>query len=233
MGSGSMLSAAVVALVAVNLLNNWLVPRAYVLTCVATAGLLLLLARRDGSSWSDLGLGSRSLSPGLRWSAALAALALAGVAVATTLPAARPAFADARATGLSGAAMLWHALVRVPLGTALLEEVAFRGVLYAMLTQRYGTWAAFAGSSLLFGLWHVLPSLGLRKANAAVASLVGPGPSGTVVAVLAAVVGTALAGVALCELRRRSGSLLPPFALHWSFNSLGLVFAWLMAGGRG
>jgi membrane protease YdiL (CAAX protease family) len=223
-----MLPAVVAILVAVNLLNNLLVPRAYVLTCVAATGLLLSVARRDGLSWSEIGLDRASLRSGLRWSAALLAVVLLGVAVAAALPVTRPAFVDARAAGLSGTAVLVRTLVRIPLGTALLEEVAFRGVLYAMLARRHGVRAAVLGSSLLFGLWHVLPSLGLRDGNAAVGSLFGTGPEAAVAA--AAVAGTAAAGLVFCEVRRRSGGLLAPFALHWALNSVTLAAAWVLGG---
>jgi uncharacterized protein len=199
-------------------------------TCVATAALLVLLARRDGCSWSGLGLGRESLGPGLRWAGALVAAVLLGYLVAAALPLTRQAFADTRATSLSGAALLSHLLVRIPLGTALLEEVAFRGVVYAMVERRRGVRAAVVGSSLLFGLWHVLPSLGLRRANAAVADVFGSGTAGAVVAAVAA---TTLAGVVFCELRRRSGGLLAPFALHWALNALGLLVAWLAFAGTG
>jgi uncharacterized protein len=113
--------------------------------------------------------------------------------------------------------------------------VAFRGVVYAMVERRRGLRAATAASSLLFGLWHVLPSLGLRHANAAVAGALGVGTAGAAVAVAvaAATAGTALAGVAFCELRRRSGGLVAPFALHWALNALGLLVAWLAFAGTG
>jgi CAAX protease family protein len=199
-------------------------------TCVAAAALLVALARRDGCSWTALGLGRESLGPGLRWAGALVAGVLLGYLVAVALPPTRQAFADTRATSLSGAALLWHLLVRIPLGTALLEEVAFRGVVYAMVERWRGVRAAVVGSSLLFGLWHVLPSLGLRRANAAVADVLGSGPAGAVVAAVAA---TTLAGVVFCELRRRSGGLLAPFALHWALNALGLLVAWLAFAGTG
>jgi uncharacterized protein len=199
-------------------------------TCVAAAALLMALARRDGCSWTALGLGRESLGPGLRWAGALVAAVLLGYLVAVALPPTRQAFADTRATSLSGAALLWHLLVRISLGTALLEEVAFRGVVYAMVERRRGVRAAVVGSSLLFGLWHVLPSLGLRRANAAVADVLGSGPAGAVVAAVAA---TTLAGVVFCELRRRSGGLLAPFALHWALNALGLLVAWLAFAGTG
>jgi uncharacterized protein len=228
-----MLPAVVAILVAVNLLNNRLLPRAYVLTCLLGAGLLLLVARADGCSWADLGLGRGSYGPGLRWSAVLVVAVLLGYLVAAALPVTHLAFVDARVTRLPAAAVPWHVLVRIPLGTVLLEEVAFRGVLYAMLARRYGVVAAVAGSSLLFGLWHVLPSLGLARANAAVSRLVGAGAAGTVTTTVGAVLGSAIAGVALCELRRRSGSLLAPCALHWALNGLGLAVARVLAAGRG
>jgi uncharacterized protein len=226
---GWTLSAVVAVLVAVNLLNNRLLPGAYLPTCLAATALLLAVARRDGCSWSELGLGATTVRTGLRWSAVLVGLVLVGLAVAAALPVARPAFVDDRAAGLSGTVMLGRALVRIPLGTALLEEVAFRGVLVAMLARRHGVRAAVVVSSLLFGLWHVLPSLGLRDGNAAVGSLFGSGSWGAALAVVAAVAGTAAAGVVFCELRRRSGSLLAPFALHWSLNGGGLVVAWALS----
>jgi membrane protease YdiL (CAAX protease family) len=50
-----------------------------------------------------------------------------------------------------------------------------------------------------------------------------------VAAVLAAVVGTGAAGVVFCELRRRSGSLLAPLALHGSLNSVSLAVSWALS----
>jgi uncharacterized protein len=47
------------------------------------------------------------------------------------------------------------------------------------------------------------------------------------------VAATTLAGVVFCELRRRSGGLLAPFALHWAVNALGLLVAWLAFAGTG
>jgi uncharacterized protein len=224
------LPAVVVLLGAANLLNNQLAPQAYVATCGATAGAALLLARLDGCSWSELGFGSAR--PGLRWGLAAAAVALPCYAVAAALPTTRPAFLDSRAAGLSGAEVLVRSLVRIPLGTALLEEVGFRGVLYAMLARRRGVRAGVLASSLAFGLWHVLPSMGLYRDNAAVHDLAGSGRFGGAAAVAGAVAVTTLAGVAFCELRRRSGSLLAPFLLHWALNAGGLVLAWNLTAAR-
>ena len=82
-----------------------------------------------------------------------------------------------------------------------------------------------AVSSALFGLWHVLPSLGLAGDNEAIGSTVGKGSAGQAVSVLGTVAFTGLAGVVFCELRRRSGSLLAPAGLHWATNGLGVLAA--------
>jgi len=43
--------------------------------------------------------------------------------------------------------------------------------------------------------------------------------------VLLAVIATATAGLVFTWLRRRSGSLIAPIALHWSLNGLGALAA--------
>ncbi|CAM5737223.1 hypothetical protein STAFG_8233 [Streptomyces afghaniensis 772] len=219
-------------LVAANLLNNWLAPGAYVPTCVAAAAALLLIARWDGLTRADLGLDTVAMYQGLRWSAVLVGAVLAVFLVGLALPVTREAFEDERAAGLTVGELLWRVLVRVPVGTVLLEEIAFRGVLWAMVRRRRGTAWATAVSSVLFGLWHVLPSRGLSRANAA-AGVLGTGPAGTALSVAAAVVATTVAGAGLCELRRRSGSLLAPAALHWALNGFGYVMAWAVPRWRG
>ena len=84
---------------------------------------------------------------------------------------------------------------------------------------------AVAWSSALFGLWHVLPSGGLAGYNPVVADLLD-GPAGRLAVTAAAVAATALAGVVLCWLRLRAGSLLAPVMLHVATNSLAYAAAW-------
>lgn len=54
--------------------------------------------------------------------------------------------------------LLYRTAVRIPLGTALWEEIAFRGVLYGLWNRAHGSAAALVGSSVVFGLWHVAPT---------------------------------------------------------------------------
>ncbi|WP_151475915.1 CPBP family intramembrane glutamic endopeptidase [Streptomyces albicerus] len=218
----------VVVLTVANLLNNWLVrgPYAYVVTCVTATAVLLLIARWDGLTPADLGLGAAGVRRGLRWAPVLAGAVLVVFLLVLAVPAGREAFRDARAMDLSTAQLLWRVLVRVPLGTVLLEETAFRGVLWAMIRRRHGTAWATAVSSLLFGLWHLLPSRGLGRSNTAVATAFGSGSADVAPTVAVAVVAMVAAGAVLCELRRRSDSLLAPAALHWSINGFGYALAW-------
>jgi uncharacterized protein len=220
--------AVAVVLTGANLLNNQLAPGWYLVTCPVTAAVLVALGRADGCTWAELGLDRDTLRPGLGWAAALTGATAAGYTMAAAWPVTRPALADARMAGVSGRGTLWQALVRIPLGTVLLEETAFRSVLPAMLARRYGPGTTTAVSSLTFGLWHILPSRGLRQDNQVAGRAFPDGRDGAVLAGAAAVAGTAAAGVVLGALRRRGG-LLAPVALHWALNGLGAGFAWAVA----
>jgi uncharacterized protein len=218
-------------LVVANVLNNELLPEAYVFTCVVTALALVGVARAAGCTWTDLGLNRESLGPGLRWSAVITMAILAGYVAVAAIPGLRDVLADRRVTDLALSAVLVKALIWVPFGTVLLEETAFRGVLYGMARRRYGTAIATAASSLVFGFWHVLPARRIGTVNPVFASVFGTSAGGRAVAYALALAGTALAGVVLCELRRRSGSLLPPMAAHWAINGFGYLAAYAVAGG--
>jgi membrane protease YdiL (CAAX protease family) len=98
-------------------------------------------------------------------------------------------------------------------------------VLWGLIRRGRGTLTATVVSSVLFGLWHVLPSLGLAADNQAIGSAVGQGTSGQAISVLGTVLFTGLSGVVFCELRRRSGSLLASVGLHWATNGLGVLAA--------
>jgi membrane protease YdiL (CAAX protease family) len=191
---------------------------AYVpLNLVATAG-VLAAARRRGLSAADLGLERRRLRPGIRLGGAVAAVVAGALAVAVAVPALRPLLDDARVRDLAGGAVVYQALVRIPIGTVLLEEVAFRGVLFGALARDHGPLRAALGSSAVFGLWHIRPTLGLLDAN----DVVG-GSAARAGVVALAVLGTGLGGLFFCALRTRSGSTVAPIVAHTATNSLGLI----------
>jgi uncharacterized protein len=209
---------------AVNLAGRYGPPHTGLVAGPLVALGLVLLGRRAGLSWYDLGLSRRTVLPGLKYALGAVLAVVVVYAFGAALPVTRPAFHDVRYHLHLGAALL-AAFIVVPLGTVLLEEVAFRGVLLGLINRHRGAAWASVTSSVLFGLWHIVPSLQLGRANQAVAGALGADAVGRVVTVLAAVGFTALAGLLLCELRRRSGSLLAAAALHWATNGLGLLLA--------
>ena len=186
---------------------------------VATAA-LLAGARASGLTWTELGLAPDLAPSGALRGAAFAAPVAAGYAAAVALPVVRPVLRDARVADLSAAAVAAEALVRIPVGTVLWEEVAFRGVLRSALRRLLPARAATAVGAALFGLWHVRPTL-----DAVTANDVPSGTGGRAEAVLLVCLGTAATGILFDRLRGASGSLLAPVLLHLAANSLGLLAA--------
>lgn len=224
-------SARTVALAAALVLvlgawNNVLVtrlpgyPGSYVAANLTAAGVLVAAARASGLSWAELGLARDRLLSGARWGGACAGLVAAGYLSALAVPVVRPLLTDERVAGLGGDELASQVLLRIPLGTVLWEEVAFRGVLLAALARVLSPRAAIAGSAAVFGLWHVRPTLSALAIND-----LTTGPLLTGLAVLLACLATALAGLVLTWLRLRSGSLLAPALLHLATNSLGALAA--------
>jgi membrane protease YdiL (CAAX protease family) len=216
---------ALAVLVLANVLNNRLAPRWYPLTALGTTAVLLALYRWSGAPWGDAGLG-RDFFGGAVWGLLLIALVALVFLVGALLPATRAVFRDRRVRGAHGAEVAYQVLVRIPLGTVLLEEVAFRGVLYGLVRHGYGVPWATVVSCALFGLWHVLPATALTRNNP-VAGRVFDRRRWLLVPVT--VLATGLAGAVLCEAQRRSGSLLTPMALHWAVNGLGYLTAYLVS----
>jgi membrane protease YdiL (CAAX protease family) len=207
------------ALVAYNNFRPELGPLSYVgvnsLVGIALGGLALGPLR---SNARDLGLAGNRPRVVLTAGAAAAAVVIPLFALAASDSTAR-FVADERAAGLDGAQIAFQALIRIPIGTALFEEFAFRGVLLGLFSRRGRAFGVVA-SSVAFGLWHIRPTMDIIEANIADASAAA---SASLVA--AAVVTTGLAGAALCWLRRRGGGVAAPWAFHAVMNSLALVAA--------
>jgi uncharacterized protein len=219
-------AVVVVVLALTNLVAHFTTPWANVAVVPAAAVGLLLLVRARGLDWSDLGLGREHWKSGAGYAAAAVIVVAAVVAAGVLLPWTRPMFLNDHYATLSGA--LLASLIIIPLQTVLPEELAFRGVLHGALDRAWGWRGVAAAGSLLFGLWHIATSLGLTAGNAGFTRVLGGGVFGMVAGVVGAVVATAAAGFVFAWLRRRSGSLLAPIALHWALNGMGAVAAALV-----
>jgi uncharacterized protein len=193
--------------------------RRYARLGLCATGAALASAAAGGLTAADLGFGHWRPGRAGGW---LAAGIGAGWLVTAVLPATRPVLDDKRITSLDRRAVAYQALVRIPVGTVLWEETAFRGVLQAGLRRVLPEAAAILVTGGVFGVWHVRPTLGALRANGlavdrkqAVARVTG---------VCVAMTG---AGVLLSWLRARSGSLAGPVLVHLASNSGAVLAAWL------
>jgi membrane protease YdiL (CAAX protease family) len=218
-------AVAIVVLVLV-VINVWVHvgPRAaHSFTGPLAAGLLLLVGRSAGLSWDELGLGREAVARGLWWGAMSAGLIAAVYAIGVAVPTTRRFFRDTRYRIGPGSA-LFTAFVTIPLGTVVFEEVAFRSVLWGLLEVDHGAMVATVSSSLVFGIWHVLPALDLARTNTVLSGNVRERRA-VGLTVLGTVVFTSLAGLVFALLRWHTGSLLAPVVLHWAANGFGVLAA--------
>jgi membrane protease YdiL (CAAX protease family) len=224
-----------VAVVAVLALHNVAVHR--LLTAPADAALnlatavgLASFARRVGCSAGDLGIRPADAASGLRMGVAVAAVAGGAVAFGAAVPGTRPFSDNRRIRDASRREAGYHLAVRIPLATALAEELLFRGALLALLRRERSLAAAVVWTSLMFGAWHVLPTLNDYEDNPA-SVLVGDPGRGRRLAVLATTASTAAAGSAFAWLRLRSRSLVAPVLAHAALNaSAYLAGRWVVHG---
>ena len=220
--------AAVAVLMGWNAAINRMVPApAYVPANLVVAGLSVLAARSRGVAAAEMGLGRDQVAGGLRLGLAVAAPVAASVAAGAGLPATRRLFVDERGTTGGSGYALYHTLVRIPLGTAVAEETLFRGSLLGLLLERHPPGRAATVSSVLFGLWHVLPTLDTVRLNAAGAA-VRDDPARVRVAVAASVAVTAVAGLGFSWLRLAGDSVVAPTVVHAALNSSAFAAARLV-----
>ncbi|KUI01040.1 abortive infection protein [Mycolicibacterium acapulense] len=217
------IAVVVVVLTLTNLIAHFTTPWASVATVPAAALLLVALVRSRGLGWAELGLSREHWKSGTGYALGAVALVLSVIAIGALLPWTRPMFMNNNYATISGA--LIASMVIIPLQTVIPEELAFRGVLHGALDRAWGWRGVAAAGSLLFGLWHIATSLGLTSSNVGFTRIFGGGVMGTVAGVTLAVVATGIAGFVFTWLRRRSGSLIAPIALHWSLNGLGALAA--------
>src|SRR5215472_3220775 len=196
---------------------------AWLSVSVLTA-VLVLIVWSAGATNADLGLGRADVRAGLLYGAGALGIVLLVLVVAAVIPATNGFLHDSRAH-ISGGRLLFDLGVPIVLLTAIPEEFAFRGVLLGSAVRLWGPWRASLVTSLLFGLWHIAPTLGTMSDNhefrGAAASV-----AGQVLLVLGAIAVTFVAGLAFCWLRLRSRSLVAPVMAHAALNGLALTVAW-------
>jgi membrane protease YdiL (CAAX protease family) len=178
----------------------------------------ILVARRAGTTWTSMGLRPDRAKRGLLVGGAVIGAIVIGMAIAIAIPATRELFRDERIIDNSIPWVLFQAFVRIPFATALYEEVLFRGIVFGMLVRRRSPLVAGLITSLLFGLWHVLPTLQTLDTNPG--GDLFTGAIGTTVAVAGTIAGTAIAGLAFLWIRLYANSTYASVLAHIGTNSV-------------
>ena len=173
----------------------------------------------------DLGLARIDTHRGAAYGIAALLISAALLVIGALIPATSDFFQDSRGD-MSGQRILLEIAIPIFLLTVIPEEFAFRGVLLASGRELWGDRGATFMTSVLFGLWHISPTLGTmsqnRRFDNATATM-----EVTVVLIAGSVLVTFVAGLVFSWLRLRSRSLLAPVVAHLSTNGVALVLAWI------
>lgn len=203
---------------------------AYVPLNLALAAGLVVLARRRGHDLDDLGISTGTLRRGAVIGFVAAAVVVAGLGIVSLLATSDPQggqlLADRGDKSFLPGGILYELFVRIPLGTALFEAVAFRGVIFASVRRATSVRTAVIVSSVAFGLWHIGPTLQALRLTEHVDRLVDP-----FVIVVGTVVMTTVGGLLFCALRLVGRHLVASALTHWSINAVALLAAYTAAGG--
>jgi len=188
-------------------------------------GIAMLIATRAGTTWTSMGLRKDRAKRGFIVGGAIIGLITIGfiiaIAAAAVFPGLRPMFENTEVVENSTGFVLFQAFVRIPIATAFYEEMLFRGVIFGMLTRRHSPLLAAVITSLLFGLWHIAPTIAdPPNAQLDPSSLLDIGK----LAVFA-VAGTAPAGLAFLWVRLYANSVWASVLAHIGTNSIGILAA--------
>ena len=179
-------------------------------TLIVLGAIYALVIRKYGLSWAELGL--RPVER--RWYPRAAGIAILLLPVVALVNAAIPSLTDQpfqnpQLYAVAPNGFSWSNLIVMLVMAGVVapfsEEVAFRGLLFPWLRDRWGLWPGAIVSSLAFAVLHGVPILI---------------PALTVI------------GVVLCLLCQRSGSLWPAIVAHGVFNGIMVIglYAALAAG---
>ena len=217
-------SRVVVLLVMINVAANKAVPGYYLFWRSAGPSSSWPWACLDGCTWADLGLAPCTWPRGLIWGGIAVLPGVRGLRRGDHLetdPTGLPR-SEHRRTLVAPAVLAVDGRVAVRHRPSRGGRVPRCPVGHARAAT---AWSGPPWSSLLFGLWHILPSLDLHLRNERLGQVGGGGHRARITAIVGSVVATGIGGVVFCLLRIGSGSLFAPMGLHWATNGWGYLFA--------
>ncbi|HLI28023.1 MAG TPA: CPBP family intramembrane glutamic endopeptidase [Chloroflexota bacterium] len=130
-------------------------------------GVVLAWAACEGLGARELGLGRAGLSRGLLWGLGLGLLGAVPISLFFAFPlVSRQAVTHPEYVGVSRGRLLGLVAGQFLLGSAVFEEIAFRGLLHAKLQRLLGPGRALVAGAGVFAAWHlVITWYNLRRSN--------------------------------------------------------------------
>jgi membrane protease YdiL (CAAX protease family) len=216
--------AVLSAIFGLNLLTAMVPQRWEPAVNLAGATSVCWLATANGVSLEEQGIKIEAVPRCITYGAVLGAPAVAGLIAAPAIPALRNLYRGRHITSAPTGSAIYELLFRIPIATALSEELMFRGALWGLLSQRQSPLKATIVSSGVFGLWHIAPLHRLIKRE------LGRGAwEISLVGISGSVLSTAVAGLLLAWVRSRSGSVIAPWLVHSAANTAAYARAWFLA----
>jgi membrane protease YdiL (CAAX protease family) len=186
---------------------------------LAAATLLIVWSIKQGLSWEALGLVPKHLTSALRLGLGCGFILSMPSFLALLFPAQLASFVD---TGqwqqMSYLGLMYRAMVGIPVGIAIFEEVAFRGVLYGLWTSYGGYRPAIVSNSIAFGLWHIAPMYDLVQGGTLFST-----PFHLAAGITSGIVLTALGGCIFTWIRYQTGSIYGVAVSHWLIDTTAMV----------
>jgi membrane protease YdiL (CAAX protease family) len=209
------------AILAYGVILARLIPaKLHFISNITVACTAIIIGLNSGLSLNTIGLGRHLIPSGIFISLLFSAVILFGALAASHINFLTKYFLSQGSILKSSPSRLaYESAVRIPLSTALTEEVLFRGVLLAVFLQHHTTLVAMILSSIVFGLWHVFPSINSMNQN--IYNRKSRGKPAMFIA--SNVLATSIAGMFFAWLKILSNSIIAPWLTHWTINAGGIV----------
>lgn len=213
-------AAFVLGVLIYGIVLSRLIPMRYHLVAnLSASAFAIFCAISVGLNFEQLGLSIKLFWPGIFVALTASVFLIISIYLLSKISFTHKYFVSSHsALRASPSRLAYETAVRIPLSTALAEEILFRGVLFGVLLYYSGTHVAIIGSSLVFGLWHIFPALNFTNESYYLELRQGRLIS-KLLHIVVNVLATALAGIVFAWLRLLSGSIIAPWLLHWTINS--------------
>ena len=183
----------------------------------------IMLGLAFGLSYTNMGISPKHVLPGFYVAVAATAVIVTVTLFISVIPPLRRFFLGGDLAKASGKLIAYEAAIRIPFGTALVEEILFRGVLFGLFMVHYNSIVAIVASSIIFGLWHIFPTINSLEHNKIMAAKTRGLKKRKFGAISGTVLITGSAGLIFAWLRLIAGSIIAPWLVHWSINASGVL----------